>query len=313
MFQQDPVTAYAVPFFVLFLFLELWVLRRQQRELYPRADGVASIGQGLLAVPFDVALKLVAFAVFSWLYPFRLFTLDASSGWTWVALLLADDLAYYLHHRSCHSVRLFWAGHVGHHSSQEYNFSVALRQGVGERLHKLLWWLWLPLVGFPPLAILTMMSASLVFQFFLHTQTVRRLGPLEWVLNTPSHHRVHHGSNLRYLDLNYGGILILWDRLFGTFTPEAPEEPVVFGLTHNLESRNALTIATHEYVAIWRSIRSAPSWGHRLRYLLKPPGWSHDGSTQTAAQMRAAASGPTPVVSPPRSSVPVGALPRRAE
>jgi hypothetical protein len=139
-----------------------------------------------------------------------------------------------------------------------------------------------------------MMSISLVFQFFLHTQTVRRLGPLEWVLNTPSHHRVHHGSNTRYLDLNYGGILIIWDRLFGTFTPEAEEEPVIYGLTHNLETRNIFTIATHEYRAIWAAVRKARGIGNKLRYALMPPGWSHDGSTLTAAQMRAAAAAQPP-------------------
>lgn len=285
--ELDRITAWAIPVFVFFLVLELWVLRQQGKELYPRRDGLASIGQGLLAGPFDVGLKLLAIAAFTALYEYRLFDLDASAWWVWGLAFLGDDLSYYLHHRSCHTVRLFWAGHVGHHSSQHYNFSVALRQGVGERLHKLVWWLWMPLVGFPPLMILTLMSASLVFQFFLHTETVKRLGPLEWILNTPSHHRVHHASNVRYLDLNYGGVLIIWDKLFGSFAPEADAEPVIYGLTKNIETYNLFAIATHEYGGIWRSMKRSSSWADKLKYALMPPGWSHDGSTLTARQMRA--------------------------
>ena len=140
--------------------------------------------------------------------------------WSWVLLVLGDDLSYYLHHRAGHTVRLLWARHVTHHSSQEYNFAVALRQAWGELATKYVWYAWLPLLGFHPLAILTMAAVSLVYQFFLHTEVVGRLERLGLFLNTPSHHRVHHGSNIRYLDRNHGGMLILWDRLFGTFEPE---------------------------------------------------------------------------------------------
>lgn len=285
--QLDPVMGPAIPLFIVFWALELIVLRLQRRELYPAADGVASVSQGLLSMPFDAALKAVGLVAFSALYRHRLFELTRLGAFAWPLLVLGDDLSYYWHHRACHSVRLLWAGHIGHHSSQEYNFTVALRQGVGERLHKLVWYLWLPLLGFPPLMVLTMMSASLVFQYFLHTETVKRLGVLEWVLNTPSHHRVHHGSNVRYLDQNYGGILVIWDRLFGTFTAEDETEPVVYGLTKNIETRNVIAIATHEYVAIWRAVRSAPTWSAKLGYILRPPGWSHDGSTETAKVLRA--------------------------
>jgi sterol desaturase/sphingolipid hydroxylase (fatty acid hydroxylase superfamily) len=136
-----------------------------------------------------------------------------------------------------------------------------------------IFWLWLPLIGFPPLMVLTMQAISLLYQFWIHTELVRHMGPLEWVLNTPSHHRVHHGSNQRYLDRNHAGVLILWDRLFGTFEPE--REKVVYGLTKNINSYNPVRIAFHEWVDIWRDLRQAPAWSMKLRYIFGRPGWKH--------------------------------------
>lgn len=285
-FDLDPVTGFAVPVFVVFLLAELWVLHRQRRELYPRADGLASLAMGLGSAPINVVMKTAAFLAFSALYNFRFFELPTGAAWVWVLLVFADDLSFYMHHRACHSMRLFWAGHVNHHSSTHYNFAVALRQSWGELTHKYIWWLWLPLVGFHPLMVLTMMSVSLVFQFFLHTETVSRLGFLEALFNTPSHHRVHHASNVRYLDRNHAGIFIIWDKLFGTFEPERDDEPVVYGLTTNIATVNPLRIATHEYAALLRDVRKAPTLGAKLRYLIMPPGWSHDGATKTAVELQ---------------------------
>ena len=286
--QLDPVTGYAIPVFVLSFLVEAWVLTRDAQARYPVKDAVASISMGLVSIPINATMKLLAFFAFSWLYPFRLFDLQPWALSTWALLFFADDLAFYTHHRSAHEVRLFWAGHVNHHSSQNYNLAIALRQSWGEWLHKYIWWWWLPLVGFPPLMILVQMAISLVFQFFLHTGTVGRLGVLERVFNTPSHHRVHHASNTRYLDRNHAGILILWDKLFGTFEPEDPKEPVVYGLTSNIHSFNLFTIAFHEYRALWRDVRGASTWRTRLGYVFRPPGWSPDGRTLTANQLRAA-------------------------
>jgi hypothetical protein len=136
--------------------------------------------------------------------------------------------------------------------------------------------------------VLTMQAISLLYQFWIHTEVVRSLGPLEWVFNSPSHHRVHHGSNVRYLDRNHAGTLIIWDRMLGTFVPEAREEKVVYGLTKNIGSYNPVRIAFQEWMDLARDVGSAPDWGTKLRYVWAPPGWSHDGRTKTAAEMRAA-------------------------
>lgn len=282
----DPVTGWAVPVFVLFLLLEALLIRRKRNGAYPLSDGVTSVSLGILSTPINALAKTLAFVGFTWIYQHRIFTFDMGVWWSWVLLVLGDDLSYYLHHRAGHTVRLLWAGHVTHHSSQEYNFAVALRQAWGELATKYVWYAWLPLIGFHPLAILTMAAVSLVYQFFLHTEIVGRLDRLGLFLNTPSHHRVHHGSNIRYLDRNHGGMLILWDRLFGTFEPERQEEPVVYGLTSNIASRNLWVLAFHEYAAIWRDVKRAPGLRAKLGYVFMPPGWSHDGSTLTAEQLR---------------------------
>ena len=206
---MDPILAVAIPVFFVTIGLEIYVRQRQLREAYNGPDAWASLAMGLGSAVLNLGVKTVAFLVFSVLHQYALFDIG-TQWWAWILLFFADDFSFYLHHRSCHEVRLFWAAHVNHHSSQQYNLAVALRQSWGELFHKYLWYLWLPWLGFHPLMVLSMMSISLVYQFFLHTETVRRLPqPLEWIFNTPSHHRVHHGSNVRYLDRNHAGILIL--------------------------------------------------------------------------------------------------------
>ena len=199
---------------------------------------------------------------------------------TWVALFFADDLAYYWFHRVSHENRVFWASHVVHHSSRHYNLSTALRQSWVPMTY-LPFWLPLLLVGFAPWMVLLAQSWSLIYQFGLHTERIGKLPwPLEAVLNTPSHHRVHHGANEQYLDRNYGGILIIWDRLFGTYEPEdgahAAEgggSGVLYGLTKNIETFNPVRVAFHEYIALWRDVRRAPTWRERAGHVWHGPGW----------------------------------------
>jgi sterol desaturase/sphingolipid hydroxylase (fatty acid hydroxylase superfamily) len=230
-------------------------------------------------------MKAMAYFTFLWIYDnFRIFTFRPELWYSWVILLFLEDFAFYMHHRSCHEIRLFWAGHVNHHSSVNYNLAVALRQGWGELTHKYIWWLWLPLIGFHPMMILMQMSISLIYQYWLHTETIKSLGPLEWFMNTPSHHRVHHGRNVRYLDRNHAGIFIIWDRLFGTFEKET-EKPE-YGITTNIETYNPLKIASHEYIALWKDVKKAPGFLNKIRYIFMPPGWSHNGSTKTAKELR---------------------------
>jgi sterol desaturase/sphingolipid hydroxylase (fatty acid hydroxylase superfamily) len=186
--------------------------------------------------------------------------------------VLGWDFVYYWNHRLQHESRFLWAIHVVHHSSERYNLSTALRQPVADAFglfvpYGVLCWL-----GVRPALIDTARGVNLLYQYWIHTDALRRLGPLEAVLNTPSHHRVHHGSNRRYLDRNHGSILIVWDRLFGTFEPEA--EPVVYGLTKNIATFNPVRIATHEYAAMLRDVASATSWRDRIGFVVRGPGWA---------------------------------------
>jgi len=231
---------------------------------------------------------LGAVALWSWGYQHRLLELgQPAHGWSWLVLFFAEDLCYYWFHRSHHGVRLLWAAHVNHHTSQYFNLSTALRQPWFTPITGPIFWLPLALLGYPPPMILTAEAISLIYQFWIHTETVKRLPrPLEWLLNTPSHHRVHHGKNVAYLDRNHAGVLIIWDRLFGTFAAEDEREPVRYGITHDLATFNPLRIAVHELVSIARDVKRASSVRTAFGYLLAPPGWSPDSNSETAAELR---------------------------
>lgn len=279
----------AIPAFLLLLAAEAVFDAVMRRDLYERQDTFASLAMGIGNVVVGLGAKALQFAIFSFIYQFRLWEIPASAWWTWVLLFFADDLTYYVFHRTSHECRLFWASHVVHHSSQRYNLSTALRQTWTGGFMGWIFWAWLPLVGFHPAMVLTMQAFSLMYQFWIHTEVIRHMGPLEWVFNSPSHHRVHHGANVRYLDRNHAGTLIIWDRIFGTFVPESDEEKVVYGLTKNIHTYNPVRIAFKEWMDLARDVRSAPDWRTKLRYLFAPPGWSHDGRSKTAAELRVAA------------------------
>jgi sterol desaturase/sphingolipid hydroxylase (fatty acid hydroxylase superfamily) len=289
-FLKDDLSLFAVPLFIVAMLLEAGWSRRQGAGLYRRADTRASLAMGVLSILVEIVPRLLAIAVMVVLHdisPLR--DVVQHQWWAWLLLFFLDDFTFYWFHRCNHEVRLLWAGHVNHHSSQYFNFGTALRQGVGERIHKFLFWLWLPLLGFDPAMIITMISLSLFYQFWIHTRTVDKLHSwFEAVFNTPSHHRVHHGANVRYLDRNHGGVLIIWDKLFGTFSPECADDPVVYGLTKNIDSDNIAWVAVHEYVAIGRDVKRAGNWRDRLRYVFLAPGWSHDGPDKRADVLRRA-------------------------
>jgi len=200
--------------------------------------------------------------------------LDLGTGRVAVtAAVLGWDFLYYWNHRASHESRWLWAVHVAHHSSERYNFSTALRQPVAEGVTLSVPYGVLGLLGVRPALIEHARGVNLIYQFWIHTETIRRLGRLEKVLNTPSHHRVHHGTNRAYLDRNHGSILIVWDRLFGTFEEE--DEPVVYGLTRNIDTYNPLRIASHEWRDIARDVADADTWSDRWSYLLRGPGWAY--------------------------------------
>ena len=276
---------YAIPGFILLLVAEVILTARQQKDYYDAKDTAGSLTMGIGNVVVGFVGKAIVFGTYSLVFQFRLFTVDMTQTWAWVVLFIADDFSYYWFHRISHSSRYFWASHVVHHSSQKYNLGTALRQTwTGTLSGAFVFWIWLPLVGFSPVAIMTMQAISLLYQFWIHTEHINKLpAPIEFIFNTPSHHRVHHGSNLAYLDKNHAGILIIWDRLFGTFEPE--RDRPTYGLTTNLNSHNPFRIAFHEWTSIGRDVSRAGSFRTAVGYIFGPPGWSHDGSRKTTKQL----------------------------
>jgi sterol desaturase/sphingolipid hydroxylase (fatty acid hydroxylase superfamily) len=261
---------YSIPAFLFLMALEiLWARRHPEAIGYEFKDSAASLTMGLGNVLISALATLLRVPIFLWLYQHRFFDLGRA-WWLWVVLLFAEDFCYYWFHRLHHEVRILWAAHVSHHSSQHYNLSTALRQTWLTPFTGPIFWAPLLLLGFPPAMVLTAQAWSLLYQFWLHTEAVGSLGPLEWVLNTPSHHRVHHGTDPQYLDKNHAGIFILWDRVFGTFAAE--QQRVTYGLTTNLQSFSPLHIAGHELAAIGRDLARTATLRDKVRVLLGRPG-----------------------------------------
>ena len=279
---NDP-TVFAIPVFIALIIIEVVINAKKNLNLYKIKDSTANITMGLGSVVIGLLTRTFAFFVFLWIYQFRLFEIP-NTWWMWGLLLLADDVTFYWYHRLAHQIRFFWAAHVQHHSSEYMNFSVALRQSWGEPFIKFLFYIWLPFIGFNPVYILIMQAISLVYQFFPHTKLVGKLGPIEWIFNTPSHHRVHHATQVQYLDKNHAGILIIWDRMFGTFQKEI--EVPTYGITVNINSFSPLKIASHEYISLWQDMRRAKKLSDKIKYLINPPGWSHDGENRTSKELQ---------------------------
>jgi sterol desaturase/sphingolipid hydroxylase (fatty acid hydroxylase superfamily) len=266
---------YAIPFFAALLAVEWLSFRHTGHDHlkgYDVKDTATSLSMGLGNVVINIGWKVLVAAVYVGVYELTPLRIPSDAWWAWVLVFFADDLAYYWFHRVSHEVRVFWASHVVHHSSQHYNLSTALRQ-TWVPMTSFVFWIPLALAGLRPWMIILEQSISLTYQFFIHTERVGRLPrPVEAVLNTPSHHRAHHGANEIYLDRNYGGILIIWDRLFRTFQGET--ERVRYGLTKNIETHVPTRVAFHEYAAIARDLRHAHSWRDRAGYLFAGPGWT---------------------------------------
>jgi len=277
---------YAIPGFLLLLSLEAWFSYKENKLLYERNDTWSSLGLGIGNVVIGFITKAIIFGLYLWLYRYRIFDLDPGKWWFWVLLFFADDFSYYWFHRTAHNVNWFWASHVVHHSSQHYNLAAALRQTwTGNLTGSFLFWLWMPLMGFHPIWVMFMQQISLVYQFWIHTETVHKLPkPSEFILNTPSHHRVHHGSDLKYLDKNHAGILIIWDRMFGSF--QAEEERPKYGLTKNINSFNPVVVALKTWGDLFKAALHCGSLKNGIKYFIQPPGWSHDGSSKTVREMR---------------------------
>ena len=264
--------ALAIPFFLLLIGVEVAVAWRQRRSVYRLEDALADLGCGIgqqVALVFYAATLL---ALYDAIASYSLVEFRDGSPWPWLVAFVYVDLAYYWWHRASHEVNLFWAAHAVHHQSEDYNLAVALRQGIVTSFTSLPFNLPMALLGVPTTVYAAMLAISLLYQFWIHTELVGRLGPLERVLNTPSHHRVHHAVNPRYLDRNYGAILIVWDRLFGTFAEE--RERPVYGTTKPIRSFDPLWAQVHEFAVVAAKARALPRWRDRAAIWFRSPSWS---------------------------------------
>jgi len=282
------IILYAIPFFVIAMGLELYLVLKEGSKKYEAKDALSSISMGIGNTILGFLSKIIVFTCLFFVYEhFRLFTIPIV-WWSFLIIFFLDDFTYYWYHRISHECRLFWASHIVHHSSEHYNLSTAVRQTWSGGFYSFIFWIWLPILGFHPGMVMLQMSISLIYQFWIHTETINKCPKwFEAIMNTPSHHRVHHGSNPLYLDRNHAGILIIWDRLFNTFQPELASEKVRYGLTENINTYNPIKIAFAEWIHLFKAIFSGKkSFLNRLKYIFKPPGWKHDGTGKLSSDLR---------------------------
>ncbi len=290
-YSFPPVTQLAIPFFIGAILLELWLVRtRKAAGEFETRDTLTSLAMGVGNVAAGLILGFISLAVLMWVWQYRLVDLGAN-WWVLAGAFLIDDLRYYWYHRIAHRVRWVWAEHVNHHSSQHYNLSTALRQSwTGHLTGMVILQAPLVLFGVHPAVIAFVFAFNLLWQFWIHTETIGRMWPwFEAVFNTPSHHRVHHATNPRYLDANYAGALIVWDRMFGTFVEELEEDRPRYGIVKNIATFNPIKVAFHEWIAMFKDAFATPGLtvSERLGYLFMPPGWSHDGSRKGSEELKA--------------------------
>ncbi|RBO95163.1 sterol desaturase family protein [Pseudochrobactrum asaccharolyticum] len=284
------VTLLAVPLYLLAIMIELVVVRYWHRKgEFETRDALTSLLMGTGNVVAGLLLGFVSVTALLWVWQFRFFDLGLH-WWVFVAAFIFDDLRYYWYHRIAHRVRWVWAEHVNHHSSQHYNLTTALRQSwTGQITGMFILQVPLVLLGFHPAVIAFVYGFNLIYQFWIHTEAIGKMWkPIELIFNTPSHHRVHHATNPRYLDANFAGTLIIWDRLFGTFVEELPEDMPRYGIVRNIGTFNPVRVAFHEWVGMLKDVLSPGlSLRQRLMYMAAPPGWSHDGSRKTSEDLKA--------------------------
>jgi sterol desaturase/sphingolipid hydroxylase (fatty acid hydroxylase superfamily) len=265
----------SIPFFLLLMGIEHWIARRKQRDYYRFQDSIANLGNGIGSEIIGTWLLPISVGSYTLVYDhLRVANQSAKSPLAWIILFLGVDLGYYVFHRASHRINFLWAAHAVHHQSEEYNLSVALRQSWFGGLFSWVFYLPLAVAGFPPVMYLITHTFNTLYQFWIHTRLVKRLGPLEWFLNTPSHHRVHHGINPRYIDKNYAGILIIWDRLFGTYVPEG-DEPV-YGVVKPLASWSPVWANVDVWISLGKMAAATRRWRDRVLVWFMPPEWRPD-------------------------------------
>jgi sterol desaturase/sphingolipid hydroxylase (fatty acid hydroxylase superfamily) len=279
---------WSIPFYTILIGAEILISNWGDKKFYTIKDVLQNILLTIMNASLDLAMRsLFVIAILAWSYSHHFFTISNPIIY-WGLLFILEDLAFYIEHRVDHYCRLFWAVHLTHHSSQEFNLSTGFRSSVFQPVYRFIYFIPITLLGFEPLDILFMYSVTQTYGIIVHTRYVKKLPKfIEAIFVTPAHHRVHHASNIIYLDKNMGMCLIIWDRMFGTFQDELPEEPVVYGLTSPVENpNNALSHVGLEWKKMYKDMKRDLPFATKIKYLLMPPGWSHDGSTKTAVQLR---------------------------
>jgi sterol desaturase/sphingolipid hydroxylase (fatty acid hydroxylase superfamily) len=285
-FRETYLILITVPIYAIVIGAELLYSYFGNKKLYTTKGILSNVYLTLLNMGLDVLIRGICLLVLNYFFQFRFITAWENVFLYWTILLFTEDFMYYWLHRIDHYCRFFWAVHVTHHSSEEFNLTVGFRSSVFQPLYRFMYFIPLSFLGFKGIDIMFMYSATQIFGILVHTQTIHKLGFLEYILVTPSHHRVHHGSNVRYLDKNMGMLLIFWDKLFGTFQKEEESDPVRYGLTTNIETYHPINMVFHEWKNMFNDFRNKGKLKHKFMYIFGPPGWSHDGSTKTSSQLR---------------------------
>lgn len=287
--NESTVIAFTTPLYILIIGGEILLSHLQVKNYYSIKETLVNIYFMLLNGGVDLLFRSIyLFIILQWCYNQHFISFESTPWLYWTLLFILEDLAFYFEHRVDHYCRVFWAVHVTHHSSEEYNLSTGFRSSVFQPLYRFIYFIPLTLIGFKPIDIVLMYSITQIYGILVHTQYVKKMPKwFEVLFVSPSHHRVHHASNVLYLDKNMGMCLIIWDKIFGTFQEELPEEPVRYGLTKPLENpHHPIKIIFHEWISIGKDLQKKTSFLTKLKYLFMPPGWSHDGSSKTAKELR---------------------------
>lgn len=284
-FREALLIMISTPIYIIVIGAELLFSYIHEKKYYSTKGIFANVYLSALNFSLDIIVRGVCLFVLNYFYQFK-FTEIQNPILYWTVLLIAQDFMFYWLHRVDHYCRLFWAVHVTHHSSEEFNLTVGFRSSVFQPLYRFIYFIPLSLIGFKGIDIMFIYAATQIYGILIHTKTVGKLGFLEWFMSTPSHHRVHHASNVKYLDKNMGMVFIIWDRLFGTFEEEDKNEQVIYGLTENIKTYHPLKMVFHEWINIGKDLHKPSSLRAKFMYVFGPPGWSHDGSKKTARQLR---------------------------
>ncbi len=277
--------ALSVPVFFILIGIELAYAFYKKLKYYRFNDSISNLSQGIGSQITGLFMKTALFFGYTYLFEhWRLFDLPKSI-WIWIVLFIGVDFCYYWFHRMSHQVNALWAAHIVHHQSEEYNLTVALRQSWFQSWFSWVFYLPLALIGFDPLMFVTLSAFNTLYQFWIHTRAIKSMGFLEHILNTPSHHRVHHGSNPKYIDKNHAGSLIIWDKMFGTFQKE--EEEVYYGITTPLASWNPVWANVHYWAELWQTAKNTKRFSEKIKVFIKPPGWfpAHLGGFKSAPEI----------------------------